>query len=87
MAIFMHRSRPDWHGCDLETIVFSGGFAGDRMMMRTALVRPLSTGRIRLRSSDPAEAPLVDPAFFRSETDLDRLERFPQVLPPATKPR
>ena len=73
MAILMHRSRPDWHGCDLETIAFSGGFAGRQMMLRIALVRPLSRGRIRLRSSDPAEAPVIDPAFFRSENDLVRL--------------
>lgn len=73
MAILMHRSRADWHGCDLETIAFTGGFAGASIMLRTALVRPSSTGRIRLLSSDPAQPPLIDPAFFSSGHDLERL--------------
>lgn len=72
MAILMHRSRPERRGSDLETIAFSGGFAGKSMMMRTALVRPISTGTIRLRSNDPVETPLIDPRFFRNGSDLDR---------------
>jgi choline dehydrogenase len=38
-----------------------------------ALVRPASRGSLRLRSADPAAAPLIDPAYLADERDLDRL--------------
>lgn len=36
----------------------------------TCVLRPESRGTVRLRSSDPAAAPLIDPGFFSDERDL-----------------
>ncbi|XP_063368699.1 glucose dehydrogenase [FAD, quinone]-like [Cydia amplana] len=35
------------------------------------LLRPYSTGRIRLRSADPYDAPLIYPYYFTDENDMD----------------
>ena len=37
------------------------------------LLRPLSTGTIRLASTDPYTAPLIDPKYFSNEQDLNVL--------------
>ena len=37
------------------------------------LLRPYSRGSVRLASSDPLEAPLIDPAFFADERDFETL--------------
>lgn len=37
------------------------------------LVEPASRGRIRLRSADPAEHPLIDPQFYAETGDLDAM--------------
>ena len=39
------------------------------------LARPQSRGEVTLRSSDPMAAPVIDPKYFQSETDLDVLMR------------
>lgn len=36
----------------------------------TCVLRPESRGTVRLRSADPAAAPLIDPGFFSDERDL-----------------
>ena len=36
------------------------------------LVRPASRGTLRLRSADPADTPLIDPAYLREEADSPR---------------
>jgi choline dehydrogenase len=38
-----------------------------------ALVRPRSRGSVRLRSSDPLDAPLIDPAYLTESNDIDRM--------------
>ncbi|MFE3646683.1 GMC family oxidoreductase [Streptomyces sp. NPDC057579] len=38
-----------------------------------SLMDPASRGTLRLRSGDPAVAPLLDPAYLSDERDLDRL--------------
>jgi choline dehydrogenase len=37
------------------------------------MVQPLSRGEVRLRSSDPADAPVVDPRYLADEADLKTL--------------
>jgi choline dehydrogenase-like flavoprotein len=39
------------------------------------LLRPKSRGRVRLATSDPLAAPLIDPNFLAERDDLDRLVR------------
>jgi len=34
-------------------------------------IRPTSRGRLRLRSADPLDAPLIDPQYLSTETDVD----------------
>ena len=41
--------------------------------MLPGLVRPYSRGTLRLSSSDPLDPPLIDPAYLREPSDLDRL--------------
>jgi choline dehydrogenase len=39
------------------------------------LVRPASRGSLRLRSADPADKPLIDPAYLSVEADLEAMVR------------
>ncbi|WP_217874468.1 GMC family oxidoreductase [Gulosibacter sp. 10] len=43
------------------------------------VVRPRSRGRLWLRSADPMEQPLVDPAYLREQDDLDALVEGIQI--------
>src|SRR6478735_8679303 len=46
---------------------------GGRMTIHAALMKPLSRGRLRLRSPDPAAAPIIDPSFFTHRGDMPRM--------------
>jgi choline dehydrogenase-like flavoprotein len=37
------------------------------------VIRPLSRGRLNLRSTDPAEPPLIDPGYLREPQDLEAM--------------
>jgi choline dehydrogenase len=38
-----------------------------------SLLKPLSTGSVRLRSSDPFDKPVIDPGYLKDPADLERL--------------
>lgn len=38
-----------------------------------SIVTPTSRGSLRLRNADPADYPLIDPAYLKEEHDLDRM--------------
>jgi choline dehydrogenase len=44
------------------------------------LVRPASRGTLRLRSADPADAPLIDPAYLAEEADLVAMVRGVEIV-------
>lgn len=46
----------------------------------TALVKPLSRGRLRFRSADPRAAPEIDPGYFSHPADLHRLIEAVRVV-------
>ncbi|MEO7335675.1 MAG: GMC oxidoreductase, partial [Caldimonas sp.] len=50
--------------------VFGHGYS-----CHVCLLRPLSRGSVRLASTNPADAPLIDPAFLTQRDDIDRLVR------------
>jgi choline dehydrogenase len=72
-AALFHRSEPAWIGADLETIFFAAPPDAGGIAMRVGVVRPMSRGTVRLRSTDPADPPLLDPRFLSAESDLRRL--------------
>jgi choline dehydrogenase len=72
-AAIFHRSEPDWVGADLETIFFAGPPDTIGIQMRVGVVRPMSRGTVRLRSTDPGDPPLLDPRFLSADSDLRRL--------------
>ncbi|XP_070387447.1 uncharacterized protein [Dermacentor albipictus] len=43
------------------------------LMIVPILLRPISSGYIRLKSTDPEEYPIIDPRFLTNITDLDEL--------------
>ena len=43
------------------------------MTLHVALMKPKSVGRLRLRSADPAAAPLIAPAFLTHPDDMPRM--------------
>jgi choline dehydrogenase len=45
------------------------------MMLCPTLIRPASTGWMRLRSADPADRPLISPNFFSDPKDLEQMLR------------
>ncbi|WP_341994858.1 GMC family oxidoreductase N-terminal domain-containing protein [Microbacterium sp. LWH7-1.2] len=64
---------------DIEIIFVPGPYIGEGLVPMPAhgltvaaiLLRPLSRGTIRLASSNPAEAPLIDPAYLSDADDVD----------------
>ena len=46
---------------------------GWRCVIPAGLLRPTSTGAIRLASRDPEDAPLIDHGYLREDDDVDRL--------------
>jgi choline dehydrogenase len=44
------------------------------------LVRPASRGTLTLRSADPAEKPLIDPAYLAEEADLEAMVRGVEIV-------
>jgi choline dehydrogenase len=46
---------------------------GTLFALLTSLVKPLSRGRLRLRSADPCAAPEIDPGYFSHPADLPRM--------------
>jgi choline dehydrogenase len=75
-AVFI-RSQPDWIGADLETLCYVQSFRNGQLRagigIRTGLLRPMSRGTIRLRSSDPMEPAVLDPRLFSVDSDVRRL--------------
>ncbi len=43
------------------------------------VLKPLSRGRIMLRSAEPADVPLIDPAYLREEADYQRLRQTLEI--------
>lgn len=64
---------------DIEIIFVPGPYVGEGLVPMPAhgltvaaiLLRPISRGTIRLASADPAEAPLIDPAYLSDADDID----------------
>jgi choline dehydrogenase len=74
-AVLFHRSDPTWIEADLETMFFASPPDVGGISMRVGVVRPMSKGTVRLRSSDPEDPPLLDPRFLSAESDVLRLVR------------
>jgi len=77
------RSRPDVNVPDLQ-LVFVQAIVDDHarklhvghgFSCHVTVLRPHSTGEVRLASSDPFAAPVIDPRFFQDPRDLDLLVR------------
>ncbi len=49
--------------------------AGREFMILPSLIYPKSRGSVRLRSADPAHAPLIEPRYLSDEADMDLLFR------------
>jgi choline dehydrogenase len=76
------RSHPGLPAPDLQTAffgepVYRDGMHGppDGLTIAATIVRPASRGRLRLRSADPVEPPLVDPATYACAADLETMRR------------
>ncbi|WP_067491623.1 GMC family oxidoreductase [Actinomadura hibisca] len=80
-AVVFARSDPAQPAPDLELIFAPVPYVAHGLVPPTEhgltvgviLLRPESSGRIRLASADPAAAPLIDPGYLTGEGDLRRL--------------
>ena len=75
------RSRPGLAVPDLQPLfwhipLYFPGMSGpaDGFTLMSGLIRPASRGSVRLRSADPEDRPLLDPAFLDCAADVDALE-------------
>ena len=67
------RSRPSLAAPDVELLFAPVGIVGEGLVpprphavtLGAILLRPRSTGRISLRSADPADPPIIDPGYLR----------------------
>ncbi|HXG44719.1 MAG TPA: GMC oxidoreductase [Gemmatimonadales bacterium] len=46
---------------------------GGMMAIHVSVMKPRSVGQVRLRSSDPSAAPLIDPGYFTHADDMPRM--------------
>ena len=74
------RTDPRLPAPDLQTAFFAepvyrDGMHGppDGVTMAATIARPVSRGRLRLRSADPAAEPLLDPGTYGCRADLDAM--------------
>jgi choline dehydrogenase len=74
------KSRPDLNAPDMQPLLVHAPYLGDDpnvpehgFTCSGGLVRPLSRGQLRLRSADPADAPLLDPRILSEPHDLEVL--------------
>ncbi|WP_119727809.1 GMC family oxidoreductase [Thermomonospora amylolytica] len=80
-AVAFLRSGDDQPAPDLELIFAPVPFiehglrppAGHGVTIGVVLLRPESTGRIRLASADPAAPPVIDPRYLSADEDLPRI--------------
>ncbi|KAH9949949.1 GMC oxidoreductase [Amylocystis lapponica] len=77
------------NGPDLELFFSPAGWtdhgygpfpSGPHITIHAVLLRPSSTGTIRLRSSDPSDSPIIDPRYLSSENDLAVLVRGARLI-------
>ena len=75
------QSKAGLTACDLEIVFAAGHYVdhgvaspgGHGFSLIPALLTPRSRGQIRLTSSNPEDAPAIDPAYLFDDTDLERL--------------
>ncbi|MEM7728757.1 MAG: GMC family oxidoreductase N-terminal domain-containing protein [Pseudomonadota bacterium] len=72
VQLHMVRAVLDDHGRKMH---LGGGYS-----CHVCVLRPKSRGTVELASADPADAPLIDPAFLEDERDLDTLLRGTKLL-------
>ena len=79
-AVLTMRSSASVTGHDLQVFPYaafnvdvSESPTGARMILHAALMKPRSRGSVRLRSADPAAAPVIDQGWFSDPADMPRL--------------
>ena len=56
-----------------RSVIARGKMANPGLQIDINLLRPRSSGTVRLASPSPLAAPLIDPGYFTDQTDLDEL--------------
>ena len=81
-AHLFHRTRPGLAVPDIQPLfwhipLYFPGMSGPEQgfTLMSGLIRPASRGSVSIRSTDPEDRPLVDPAFLACAADVDALER------------
>jgi choline dehydrogenase len=66
---------PDLHilPCSAYPVEPEQSPTGAAYLLLVSVVKPLSRGWLRLRSADPAEAPVIDPGYFTHPDDMPRM--------------
>jgi choline dehydrogenase len=79
-AVLTWKSALASHGYDLHIFPMSilpadssDSPSGAQFLIFVSIMKPLSRGHLRLRSSDPAAAPLIDLGYFTHPHDMPRL--------------
>lgn len=79
-AALFCKSEPGWVGPDMQIAyvhvpfdIIIGQSNPNAVSILPGVVRPLSRGTVRLASSDPLKHPLIDAAYLKERSDLQRL--------------
>jgi len=64
----------------MESTPVDGSAPGKTIMLAGMLSQPLSRGNVHIASSNPTDAPLIDPNYFSCEVDLEIFARHIQYL-------
>ncbi|CAG4992282.1 unnamed protein product [Colias eurytheme] len=56
--------------------LFNASIGRNTLFTNLNVLHPRSTGRVKLRSKDPKDPPIVEPGTFSDERDLDDLARY-----------
>lgn len=68
-----------------KAVIARGKLAAPGIQLDTNLMRPAARGSVRLASSNPGDPPIIDPAYFCNDGDIDDAVRAVELMRDITR--